>query len=187
MKVTPVDIAHKKFNKSFMGFNQDEVSQFLSEVSHQLEELIKERSQLKDLVREKDLALIEYKERDQILKTTITNASQMVERMREDSEKQVQLMIGEARLKANEIERDAHQNLKNIYNEINRLKKLRLQYEANMKAMAHAHLSLLEEGQKHLGFPTLNSSEEASLNELAEESNFNNVVTGISPLSVDMI
>lgn len=195
MKITPVDVAHKEFSKSLFGLNSDEVMHFLQEISQQLEDLIKERNSFKDIIREKDLALVEYKDRDQVLKSTITTASQMAERMREEAERETQVLIAQARLKAVEIEKGAHQNLKNIYNEINRLKKLRLQYEANMKAMAHAHLSLLEEGQKYLGFPAIGPQDEQALNNLMNQSEPQSEsfehdlssVTGISPLSIDII
>lgn len=180
MKITPIDIAHKKFEKTLFGLDPQAVTGFLQDVSFQLEELIRERNTLRDEIRNKEIALIEFKERDELLKNTITTATLMSERMREDAEKRVGLTISEAKAKAVQIEKDANENLKNTHNELARLKKLRLQYEANMKAMAHAHLSLLEEGQKYLGFPDINALTE---DELMSSS----IVTGISPLSVDMI
>jgi cell division initiation protein len=180
MKITPIDVAHKKFDSSLFGLNPKAVTSFLQEVSYQMEGLIKERNILRDEIRNKEIALIEFKERDELLKNTITTATQMSERMREDTEKQMALIINEAKAKAIQIERDANENLKNIHIELARLKKLRLQYEANMKAMAHAHLSLLEEGQKYLGFPDINTASE-------EEAVSNTTVAGISPLSVDII
>jgi cell division initiation protein len=180
MKITPIDIAHKKFDKTLFGLDSNAVTTFLKDVSVQLETLIKERNVLRDEMRNKEIALIEFKERDELLKSTITTATQISERMREDAERRVTLIIDEAKAKAIEIGKDAEENLKNIHNELARLKKLRLQYEANMKAMAHAHLSLLEEGQKYLGFPDINA--------LGEEDMINsNIVSGISPLSVDII
>lgn len=181
MKITPIDVAHKKFDKTLFGFDPNGVVSFLQDVSLQMENLIKERNNLRDEIRNKEIALIEYKERDELLKNTLTSATQMSERMREDAEKQTAIIISEAKIKANQIEKDAHENLRNIHNELARLKKLRLQYEANMKAMAHAHLSLLEEGQKYLGFPDIG----ANLEEDDEASP--SAVTGISPLSVDII
>lgn len=180
MKITPIDVAHKKFEKILFGLDPKAVAAFLQDVSFQMEDLIKERNNLRDEIRNKEIALIEFKERDELLKNTIVTATQISERMREDTEKQIALIISEANTKAVQIEKDANENLKNTHNELARLKKLRLQYEANMKAMAHAHLSLLEEGQKYLGFPDINAVSE-------EEANYSNTVTGISPLSVDII
>jgi cell division initiation protein len=181
MKITPIDVAHKKFDKTMFGFDPKAVVSFLQDVSLQMEGLIKERNTLRDEIRNKEIALIEYKERDELLKNTLTSATQMSERMREEAEKQTSILISEAKIRANQIGKDAHENLKNIHTDLARLKKLRLQYEANMKAMAHAHLSLLEEGQKYLGFPDIDTN-------FDEDSGHSpNSVTGISPLSVDII
>jgi len=48
------------------------------------------------------------------------------------------------------ITRDSRDSLKKIYQEISDLKRVRMQFEANLKALAQAHLSLLEQGEKFL-------------------------------------
>ena len=43
------------------------------------------------------------------------------------------------------ITRDARDSLKKSYQDIAELKKMKMQFEANLKAMTQAHLSLLEQ------------------------------------------
>ena len=87
MKITPIDIAHKSFGKKMMGLDADEVNDFLQQIAGQMESLIQERNALKEAVREKELSLMEYKERDQVLKDTIQTATQMADRLRQDAER----------------------------------------------------------------------------------------------------
>lgn len=150
MKYSPSDIAHMNFNKKMMGLDQDEVAEFLIKIAAQMEALIQERNQLREVIREKDLSLVEYKERDQVLKSTISTASQMADKVRADAERECKLIINDAQQRAEIITRDAKDSLKKIYNEVSDLKRTRMQFEANLKALAQAHLTLLEQGERYM-------------------------------------
>lgn len=177
MKITPIDIAHKSFSKKMFGLDEADVNDFLQMVANQMEDLIHERNALKEMVREKEIALHDLKERDQILKTTITTASQMSDRLRQDAEREAKLIITDAHQKSEMIVRDSRDSLKKMYQEIAELKRARMQFEANLKALAQAHISLLEQGEKFMpsiGLPN------ASL----ENNNNHSKSSEISPLSI---
>lgn len=150
MRITPIDIAHKTFNKKMMGLDADEVMDFLQQVATQMEALIQDRNSMKEALREKDLNLMEYKDRDQVLKDTIATATQMADRLRQDAEREAKLIIADAQQKAEIITRDSRDSLKKMYQEVTDLKKIRMQFEANLKAIAQAHLALLEQGEKYM-------------------------------------
>ncbi len=150
MKITPIDIIHKSFGKKMMGIDAEEVNNFMAQIASQMEALIQEKNSLKEALREKELSLLDYRERDQILKTTITTASQMTERLRQDSEREARLIIADANQKAEMIIRDSRDSLKKTYQEITDLKRARMQFEANLKALVQAHLTLLEQGEKYM-------------------------------------
>ncbi|HRO68057.1 MAG TPA: DivIVA domain-containing protein [Pseudobdellovibrionaceae bacterium] len=162
MRITPIDIAHKNFGKKMFGLDPEEVADFLQQIASQMETLIHERNSLKEAVREKDLANAEYKERDKVLKETISTASQMAERLRQDAEREGKLIIVDAQQKAEMITRDSRDSLKKMYQEMTELKRARMQFEANLKALAQAHLTLLEQGEKYMPqmqLPNLSVSE----------------------------
>lgn len=150
MKIAPIDITHKVFKKKISGYDPVEVSDFLRSVSHEMEELLKERNQMREALREKELAIVDYKDRDEVLKSTLTTAQKMSERIREDSEKEARLILNDAQQQADLIVSDARDSLKKIYEEISELRRIRLQFESNLKAMAQAHLSLLSESEKYM-------------------------------------
>lgn len=178
MKITPIDIAHKSFNKKMFGLDENEVLDFMQNLAAQMEELIHERNSLKELVREKEIQLNEFKERDQILKSTIATASQMSDRLRSDAEREAKLIIADAQQKAEIIVRDSRDSLRKIYNEISELKRARLQFEANLKALAQAHLTLLEQGDRfmpNIGLNSMTVEAETTMNARSSE---------VSPLSI---
>jgi cell division initiation protein len=179
MKITPIDIAHKNFNRKMFGLDEAEVQDFLQQVASQLEDLTHERNNLKETLRQKELLFNDQKEKDQVLKSTLTTASQMADRLRADAEREARLIITDAQQKAEMITRDARDSLKKAYQEISDLKRMRLQFEANLKALAQAHMALLEQGEKFMpsiGINNINLEPTNSTNR--EERN-----TSISPLS----
>ncbi|MFN7903742.1 MAG: DivIVA domain-containing protein [Pseudobdellovibrionaceae bacterium] len=159
MKVTPVDIHHKTFSSQTFGHNKAEVNQFLQDISRELEFVMLERNQLKETLRERDLSILEYKERDKILNETIATASKMADRLQEDAKKEASMLIKQAELNAQAMVEDTKEQLKNMYREIMELKKLRTQFDANMRALASAHLEILEKfSLGHDGVKVQNSS-----------------------------
>jgi cell division initiation protein len=177
MRITPIDIIHKSFNKKMMGIDASEVMEFMAQIASQMEQLIQERNSMKEAMREKELSLLEYKERDQVLKNTIATATQMTERLRQDAEREAKLIIADANQKAEIIMRDSRDSLKKMYQEITDLKRARMQFEANLKAMVQAHLSLMEQGEKYMPqmqLPNYNMSTNPTSGEKT---------TGVSPLS----
>lgn len=147
MKVTPVDIHHKNFANQIYGFNKDEVKEFLLEISSEMEKIIHERNHLKESVREKELSILEYKERDKVLNQTIATASQMAEKMNAEAQKEAMNIRKEAELQAQHMLHEAREQLKIMYKEIMDLKRMRLQFETNMKSLAQAHIDMIQKIQ----------------------------------------
>lgn len=150
MKHYPNEIATKTFERKMMGYDPDDVSHFLTIVAAQMEALLQERNALREALKDKDISLLEYKDRDQVLKATITSASQITEKMKSDAEREAKLIINDAQHKAEVITRDAKDSLRKTYQEISEMKRMRLQFEANMKAMVQAHMTLLEQGESFM-------------------------------------
>ena len=117
MKHYPTEVAQKTFERKMLGYDPDEVSDFLTVIAAQMDALLQERNALRDTIKEKELSILEYKERDQVLKVTITSASQMAEKMRGDAEREARLIINDANQKAELITRDAKDSLKKVFAE----------------------------------------------------------------------
>ncbi|MAV91272.1 MAG: cell division protein DivIVA [Bdellovibrionaceae bacterium] len=158
MRITPIDIAHKSFQRKMMGLDPDQVMDFLRFVADEMETVIRERNSLKETLREKELSVSEYRERDELLKNTITTATRMSEKMQADAERESKLILQDANQKAEMIVRDARDSLKRIYQDISDLKRIRLQFENNLKALIQSHMAMMEQGQKIMPNPSLDPS-----------------------------
>ncbi len=163
MKIAPIDIAHKTFARKMMGLDTEEVMDFLRNVSEEMESLIRERNNLRESLREKEMAIAEYRERDELLKSTITTAQKMSEKIQVDADREARLILHDAHQKSEMIQRDARDSLKRIYQEITDLKRVRMQFENNMRALVQSHIAMLDQGTKimpnpHSAAPTMESS-----------------------------
>lgn len=179
MKITPIDIAHKNFGKKMLGLDEAEVNDFLQQIASSMEALILERNSLREQMREKEMQLNEFKERDQVLKNTISTAGQMADRLRADAERECKLIIMDAQQKAEIIVRDSRDSLRKMYQEVTDLKRVRMQFEANLKALAQAHLTLLDQGEKYM--PAIGLNNVAMESEAAAATPSRNA--SISPLA----
>jgi cell division initiation protein len=154
MRMAPIDIAHKSFNRKVMGFDQDEVQSFLRDLAEQLEELVRERNALKEALRQKEMSIIEYKERDETLKATLSTATRMSEQIRHDAEREAKLIVADASQRAEMVMKDGRDQLKRVFQEIAELRRLRTQFEVNLRALIQAHQAMLE--QSHATLPDPN-------------------------------
>jgi cell division initiation protein len=177
MRIAPIDIAHKTFHRKMMGFDPEEVMSFLKQVAEELESVIKERNSLRENLREKELAVAEYRERDELLKSTITTATRMSERMQVDAEREAKLILHDANQKAETIVRESRDSLKRIYQEISDLKRVRMQFENNVKALIQSHLSMLDQGQRIMPNPVIDPRITAEIRENTEAQNIKDRVT----------
>jgi cell division initiation protein len=165
VKIAPIDIAHKTFVRKFMGLDSDEVTDFLRSVADEMESLIRERNGIREALREKELMLAEYKERDELLKNTITTATRMSDRIHSDAEREAKLVMSDAQQKADMIVRDARDSLKRIYQEITDLKRLRMQFENNIRAIVQSHTTMLDQAQKIMPNPLIEPKIVAEMSE----------------------
>jgi cell division initiation protein len=60
------------------------------------------------------------------------------------------LILADANQQAEVIVKDARDSLKRIYQEVSELKKLKIQFDAHMRSMLQAHLSIMDQQDAYL-------------------------------------
>jgi len=101
--LTPLDIHNKEFKKSLRGYDANEVDEFLDEVIKDFETLYKENLELKEQLQAQKDNLNRYKEMEDTLQSTMVLAQKMAEEAKRNAEKEAELIIWEARKKAEQI------------------------------------------------------------------------------------
>ncbi len=151
MKITPLDIQQKKFKAKFRGFDTEDVNAFLDLITSEFELLIKENNFLKDELAKKEAKILDFKKKETTLKDTLMNAQQLVENLKGNAQKEAELIIKEAELKADGQIREAQKEIANLKKELNDLKKQKMLYLEKVKGTIKAFqklISMEEEEEK---------------------------------------
>ncbi len=144
MKITPLDIQQQQFTVRFRGFDQRDVESFLELVRNEFEELIRENNSLKDELRRKGEQIEKYQDNEQTLKATMITAQKITEDVKTNAIKESEVIVAEARLKAQEILNIAQLRSLELFEEIKELKRQKIQFESNLRANIETHLKMLE-------------------------------------------
>ncbi len=144
MKLSPMEIQQKVFNRGFRGFNEQEVKNFLEAVSSAYADVVRENNAMRDQLARQEQEILQHRSREQILKDTLVTAQRAVEEMRRNAQKQAELTIAEAELKADALVKDAHNRMADLQSQIQELKRLRLQFETHLRSEIELHTKLLE-------------------------------------------
>ena len=123
--LTPMDIQNHEFKKSFRGYNEDEVDEFLDRIVADYEKLLRENEKLKEKSGANEKAITHYKGLEQNLQDTLIVAQKTAEDV-----------INSARKNAKEIRDNAINEAQNIHeNTIREAKNIRVQAQLDAKQL----------------------------------------------------
>jgi cell division initiation protein len=145
MRVTPLDIIQKDFEKVRRGYAPDDVKAFLDEVRESLEEVLKENQQLKDLLVARQDEIDTLRESELGIKDTLLLARQLAADVRRAAHREADVIVGEARIEAEQILATAHDEHRRTMEQIMRLRAIRQHYFSNMRALLESQGKILTE------------------------------------------
>ncbi len=144
MQISPLDIQQQQFKgKMFGGLDSDDVDAFLQVVSKEMEGLIRENTDLKEQVRKASAELEETRHRENSLRETMLAAQKITEEMKSNAKRESTLIVSEAEIKADRLLADAENRLLQLGNQIQDLRREKLQFEASFRSILENHLKLL--------------------------------------------
>ena len=143
-RLTAMDIEKQAFTRKMRGFDADEVQLFLRAVAEEIGRLNLENQTLNETSGTLTQQLDEYKERERTLQETLVTAQLMSADLKERSKAEAELLVKEARFKAERVLEQAQDQLKSLENEIGRLRLEKDAFENRLRAAIEEHLSLLD-------------------------------------------
>jgi cell division initiation protein len=144
MKITPVDVQQKQFRMRFRGFDVHEVDSFLEQIEETLEEFCREHKRHKEEIQRLKGELQQYEEREKSFKHALMNTQKVLDEMQENAKKEAGLIISEAEVKAEKILNAAHNRLAQIHEDIAELKRQRIQFEVQFRALLESYAKVLD-------------------------------------------
>jgi len=144
LKITPLDIQQQQFKgKLIGGLDPEDVDAFLQTVAQQMEDLVRENSELKEQQRRAAQDLEEMAQRETQLRETMLAAQKITEEMKNNARKEATLIVSEAELKAERIVADAENSLNQLNGQIQELKRQRFQFETSLRSLLESHGKML--------------------------------------------
>jgi len=144
MKISPMDIQQQQFKgKMFGGLDAEDVDAFLQAVAGEMEELIRENGDLKERLSRNATAITEMEARESQLRETMLAAQRITEEMKANAQREAHLVVSEAELKGERIIADAERKLVDLSNQIQELKRDKVQFESGFKGLLDTYYKLL--------------------------------------------
>lgn len=117
MKITPLEIRQKTFEKAFRGLDKDEVSAFLVTMSQEWEKLIDENKELKIKLQSSEKEVEKLREVENSLFKTLKTAEDTGASMIDQATRTADLHMRETQMKAEALLNDAKSKAKDMIEE----------------------------------------------------------------------
>lgn len=144
MTISKIDLLNRKFAKKLWGYAPEEVDQLMAEVAEMLGAVAEERKGLIKKVKRMEGSMEEFRQRDETLRDTLMSTQKMVDDIKGGAQREAQLILDEARGKAESMVQQGHNRLAQLYEDIENLKRQRSQFEIQLRGLLETHLRILD-------------------------------------------
>ncbi|GGH73487.1 septum formation initiator [Compostibacillus humi] len=143
MPLTPLDIHNKEFTKSFRGYDEDEVNEFLDQVVKDYEIVIREKRALEEKVNQLNERLNHFTNIEETLNKSILVAQETAEELKSNAAKESKLIVKEAEKNADRIINEALTKSRQISIEVEEMKKQAKVFRTRLKMLVEAQLEMI--------------------------------------------
>ena len=148
--LTPLDVRRYEFGKALRGYDPERVNQFRDQVAEELERLSRLNQDLDAKARGFHEQLRAFRERDKAINEALISAQQLRNEIREQADKEAQLVLREARADAERIVDEARSEIRRLQDQLESLERSRRSYLAQLRLIAERHLSEIQTAEQAL-------------------------------------
>jgi cell division initiation protein len=113
-QITPIEIRQKSFEKSFRGYNSDEVDAFLHALSYAWEKLMKQLDEVESMLEANNKEVRRLQGIENALLKTIKDAEFTARNITEQAQKEAELQAREAKIETDNLIYKAQEKIKAI-------------------------------------------------------------------------
>jgi len=148
--LTPLDVRKKKgdFRRVMRGYDPDSVDNFLDEVVARMEELVRENQANTGRVAQMTEAIADYRERERAMNDALVSAQQLREGMREQAQREADLVLREARAEGERIVADAKRQVTFALEALRRVQAQRVRFLRLFRALVERQLGEIEQEEE---------------------------------------
>jgi DivIVA domain-containing protein len=139
--LTPLDVRRYEFGRALRGYDPARVDQFREQVADELERLTRINQELEQKARSFHDQLKSFRERDKALNEALVHAQQLRAEIRDQAERESQLIVREAQAQAEGIISSSQADIRRVEDELAALDRFRRNYLAQMRVFIERQLS----------------------------------------------
>lgn len=142
--LTPLDVRRYDFGRSLRGYDPVRVDQFREQVAEEMERLSRISQELDSKARSFHEQLRAYRERDKALNEALVSAQQLRSEMREQAEREAQLIVREAQQEGEKLVEAARGEVRKLRAELETLDRSRRAFLSQFRSLISRQLSELD-------------------------------------------
>jgi DivIVA domain-containing protein len=139
--LTPLDIRRYDFGSALRGYDKTRVDQFREQVANEVERLVRQTQELESKARGFHEQLRAFRERDKAINEALISAQQLRAEVREQADREAQLILREARAESERMLSDQKQQIARVEADLDLLVRQRRTYLAQLRAMVERQLA----------------------------------------------
>lgn len=144
MPFTPSEIKNKEFTKVKNGLEPAEVSDYLNQLSNEIERLKEEKKQLEKVIEERDTNIKSYQQVHQSVSDALVQAQRAGEETKLAANKEAEAVISKAQAQADLIVNDAIEKARHLSFQTEDMKRQSKIFRSRFRMLVEAQLDLLK-------------------------------------------
>ena len=142
--LTPLDIRRYDFGSALRGYDRARVDQFREQAANEVERLARQCQALEGKAQGFHEQLRAFRERDKAINEALISAQQLRAEVREQAEREAQLILREARAEAERIVANATAESRKVQGDLETLVRQRRAYLSQLRTMVERQLADIE-------------------------------------------
>ena len=150
--LTPLDVRRYEFGRAMRGYDPAQVDRFREQVANELERLTRLNQEIEQKARAFHDQLKSFRERDKALNEALVSAQQLRSEIREQSERESQLLLREAQAEAMRLVEDAQSDIRRAHDDLSALERARRNYLTQLRVFVERQLAEITAAEAAPGF-----------------------------------
>ena len=142
--ITPLDIQNAEFGKGVRGYKEEDVDNFLDALTIDYEKVLDENRALKEQMKSLSMEVERYRKNEGSLLETLEAAKALMADISTSAEKRAAILLKNAELDAELIQRDAREGIDRLNEEFNTLRNNVFSFRSRYRNMLEAELEKLD-------------------------------------------
>lgn len=154
--LTPLDIRRYDFGNALRGYDKARVDEFRDQVAAEVEHLLKQCQELENKAKGFHEQLRAFRERDKALNDALISAQQLRGDMKEQADREAQLILREARAEGEKIIEQARAQVRATQAELETLVRTRRAFLAQLRMTVQRQLAEIDAAEGSV-YPSVNA------------------------------